>query len=844
MVLFLTSAVAAPAAPAVATSRPGHGQVEHDASASGFGSALVGSAPAGIGSTAVAFDAATRTIYVANGNNANGTAAGGNTVSVIDGRRCNARSAAKCKGPWPTVTVGNEPSTLTVDQATHTVYVTNIDDNTVSVINGATCNGRVVSGCGQTPATIPVGSAPFGVFADEANHTVYVSNFNEGTVSMIDSGACNGTHPGGCPTVPPPTVKVSDGPGDMDVNQATHTAYVATLTGLTAFDTNTCNANTQTGCGRVGTFTLCTTCFGPFSAKVDPANNTIYEGDGDTSIAAIDGNACNAGNLVGCETAPFGTITLPNPIFGDHTIALVVDAALHSVYVVLQKDDLVVVIDTNVCNGANLSACAALSPPGIHTGADPESISLDPRTQTLYVANQVDNTVSVIDASQCNTKVTLGCRHRPPNAAVSEAGGVAVDESAHTAYVTSGPDAVAMIDTRTCNAFDAEGCRQPPPTVAVGDDPQAIAINHLTDTAYVANHGAGSSGSVSVLDTRTCNAHPSGCATTATLDVLAGNPTAIAVNTVTDTIYVATATTTGSNVVSVFNGATCNAATTTGCTQSPALMTIGPANGCSRVIVFVAVNEATDTIYATNTDKCNGQGDKVYVYNGATCNAANTTGCGNPVATVSAGSNPYGIAVDQATNTVYAPLLADGEHAGSVAVINGATCNGTNTTGCGQTPTITPAGFGSGRAAVDPTTHNVYVTNDEDMSVTVIDGKHCNGTVPDHCNQPTGKVAVDDYPIWIAVDPADGSAYATSDTRGTVSALPLKQHDDEIDDEVPDRTPPAEASTVEGNLAIHNGGFGIAAVVGAIDGGGNRAAANGNPLQCLNIDCHDAEDTD
>jgi parallel beta-helix repeat protein len=47
-----------------------------------------------------------------------------------------------------------------------------------------------------------------------------------------------------------------------------------------------------------------------------------------------------------------------------------------------------------------------------------------------------------------------------------------------------------------------------------------------------------------------------------------------------------------------------------------------------------------------------------------------------------------------------------------------------------------------------------------------------------------------------------------------------------------------ETSTLTGNVTVHNGDFGIETVPGTIDGGGNHAAANGNPLQCLNITCH------
>jgi hypothetical protein len=42
---------------------------------------------------------------------------------------------------------------------------------------------------------------------------------------------------------------------------------------------------------------------------------------------------------------------------------------------------------------------------------------------------------------------------------------------------------------------------------------------------------------------------------------------------------------------------------------------------------------------------------------------------------------------------------------------------------------------------------------------------------------------------------------------------------------------------VERNTANHNAGLGIDAVPNVIDGGGNRAFGNGNPLQCLNVVC-------
>ena len=156
-----------------------------------LGAATVGSAPAGTGPSELAFDPATHTVYVTDGYNDNGPYADGDTVSVIDTRHCQAQDLSRCHGPWPTITVGSLPSSIAVDQVTGTVYVTNWGDNTVSVFNGTTCNATNTSGCGQHPATVPVGLGPIGIYVDDANHTVYVPNQDNGngpaTVSMIDS---------------------------------------------------------------------------------------------------------------------------------------------------------------------------------------------------------------------------------------------------------------------------------------------------------------------------------------------------------------------------------------------------------------------------------------------------------------------------------------------------------------------------------------------------------------------------------------------------------------------------------------------------------------------------------
>ena len=302
---------------------------------------------------------------------------------------------------------------------------------------------------------------------------------------------------------------VGGGPGDIDVNASTHSVYVTILTGLSVFAENTCNATGQSGCGHVGhavapgigtaacTNNIIPSC-GGFSAKVDPANNTIYEADGTTTVTVFDGRTCQASDLAGCATQTPGTVTVVPPADQafEAAIWVTVDAPLHTVYVVNQKDDDLSAIDADVCNGRHLAACASLQPPTIHTGEDPESVALDPDTQTLYTANQVTNDVSVIDASRCNATTTSGCRRAPPAVTLPEPGTLAADPAVGTVYVTTDTDTLSMINSQTCNSGDHHGCTPTPPTVTVGAFPQWIAVDQRTHTVYAANAGSGTTGSV------------------------------------------------------------------------------------------------------------------------------------------------------------------------------------------------------------------------------------------------------------------------------------------------------------------------------------------------------------
>ena len=348
----------------------------------------------------------------------------------------------------------------------------------------------------------------------------------------------------------------------------------------------------------------------------------------------------------------------------------------------------------------------------------------------------------MIDAARCSAKDRSGCRRLPTRIHLDSPRGVAVSEPVHTAYVASGSDKVTMIDIRDCNMALVSGCAGPHPTVTVGDDASAISVDEARHTAYVAN----AEGGVSVLDTHTCNAHPSGCAVVGTLAVPQGSPADVVVNQKTGTLYVAASKAGQSDAVVAFDASTCNATTTSGCGQQGGLMPIGPVSTCgdpqATSRLALAVDQPTNTVYAAQIP-CDESvvADSVLVYDGRHCRGGDLSGCGAPVAKIRAGDDPFGLAVDEATRTLYAPLLGNGELSGAVAVIDVRSCNATITSGCGQVAARAPAGFGSLGVAVDARSHDVYVTNDEDASVSVIDGRGLPGRQDRRLREDAGPAA-------------------------------------------------------------------------------------------------------
>ena len=129
-------------------------------------------------------DPATATVYVA--NNANGDAPA--SVSVINGATCNGTHRSGCSQAPAVAPAGRAAFGVAVDQAAHKVIVASFSDSSVTLINAATCHATHTAGCGRTPAKKPAGSGVFWVAVNAPAGTAYVSNFNDSSLSVISTG--------------------------------------------------------------------------------------------------------------------------------------------------------------------------------------------------------------------------------------------------------------------------------------------------------------------------------------------------------------------------------------------------------------------------------------------------------------------------------------------------------------------------------------------------------------------------------------------------------------------------------------------------------------------------------
>lgn len=196
-----------------------------------------------------------------------------------------------------------------------------------------------------------------------------------------------------------------------------------------------------------------------------------------------------------------------------------------------------------------------------------------------------------------------------------------------------------------------------------------------------------------------------------TVATLPGADFSVAVNAVTNTVYIASY---SNSTLSIVDGAT-NTVTVT--------VPVGP------LPYAVAVNAATGLVYTAN------RGDNTLgVYSGTTGAAV-----GSPIET---GASPYALAVNPVTNRIYVANRDDG----TVQIIDGAT---------GTSIGLLDVGYGPQSVAIDTARNLVYVTGQG--SIVVIDG--ATGTL-----LPPVTAADGSNPSYVAVNSTTNTLYTTNQT--------------------------------------------------------------------------------
>lgn len=301
---------------------------------------------------------------------------------------------------------------------------------------------------------------------------------------------------------------------------------------------------------------------------------------------------------------------------------------------------------------------------------------------------------SLLGAWVCVSACGQALTSVPPIGTLLSDRGIVLNPTAHKIYaVDQAHGAVIVINSRTGAAR----------SIATGLHPDAIAVNKVTDRIYVVNSG---SGNVSVID--------------GTVDQVIGTmktdrrPYYIAVNEVTNKAYVSN---TFSKVMTVLDLST----------GVPSDWPVGSGDA-------IAIDSKYDQVYLLGYEDPN-----LRIMNGATGEVTR-----EPVGSIHA----WAPALDEGIRKLYVTRVGSAD----VLMVDLES----------RAHTVIKVGNYPCAIAVNPKTHMAYVTNYTDNTVSVIDGD--SGTV-------RGTIPVGSHPQSVAVDPNTNRVYVGNVQGNTVSVI-------------------------------------------------------------------------
>lgn len=403
----------------------------------------------------------------------------------------------------------------------------------------------------------------------------------------------------------------------------------------------------------------------------------------------------------------------------------------------------------------------------VNTLSHPTAIAVNAVTNRIYVTHPDDDKVSVIDGAG-NVIAVIDAGDGPIDIVVNAATNkiyvanmagddvTVIDGTSHTTEtvvagdepyrisVNAVTDKIYVVNKASDNVTVIDGADNSTQTITVESLPNAVAVNPITNKIYVTNQG---DDSVTVIDGADNSTEP---------PVAVGDsPAHIAVNPVTNKIYVANQ---GDNSVTVIDGTDSSTGPSVAVGASPQFITVNSVTNKIYVVNLLGAENITIIDGASNTTKEIATGDgpygivvnpvtnKIYVTNQNDDTVTVIEGADNKTETVAVGDAPYAVAVNTVTNKIYVPNY----YSSTVTVIDGA-----------DNTIETVATGGSYDLAVNEVTNKIYVANMGENTVTVIDGVDLSTEIVDVGNSP----------YHIAVNPITNKIYVANSNSDSVSVI-------------------------------------------------------------------------
>lgn len=325
-------------------------------------------------------------------------------------------------------------------------YITNLNDNTVSVINTTT----------YEVSTIPVGKQPIGVAISKDGQTVYVTNLGSNNISVISASSNTVTS----------TINVGQSPYQVILSPDESNLYVSNPSGNTISEINIATGTV------INTFVVGAN---PNGIRLSADGTYLYATSALTSNLYVINIATNA--LI--AAVPVGITPIDLAISPDGSRAYVISEGSADISVINTVNNSLV---KTIHVGTNLQAIC-ISADGskiyisdigtneilvyntdtydlitsIHVENQPEGISLTPDGGRLYTANQTSNTVSVIN-TQDNTVInTIAVGNAPASIGKFISAGSGCVGNPTTFTITVNPSSVPTITASNVTG-DIIGC--------------------------------------------------------------------------------------------------------------------------------------------------------------------------------------------------------------------------------------------------------------------------------------------------------------------------------------------------------------------------------------------------